>query len=119
MDVDQPLREGIDQLTGDDPHPAGHHQQIDAGRTEAGDESLIQRLTAVMEAVVMQLAGDAQPLGPLLSTAVVVVDHQQHHLSRQFAPVAGGHQGFEIAAVAGGHHPKPQPSGHGCQRLRW
>jgi hypothetical protein len=41
VDVDQPLGEGLHQHRRHDPHPAGHHHEVDAGLLERGDQCAI------------------------------------------------------------------------------
>ncbi|EAQ74542.1 hypothetical protein WH5701_13150 [Synechococcus sp. WH 5701] len=108
MDVDQARGEGADQERRDDPHPAGHHHQIHTGGREGFDQGAIQLLTASVSAVIHQGTGDPQPTGPLLGAAAGIVHHQLEHPAPQGAFTAGRHQRFEVGALPGGHHPKPQ-----------
>lgn len=100
MDVHQPIRERRNQPWGDDPHPAGHHHQIDRRLAETGHQGLIKAVAVRMLAVIVQFRGDSQPLSPLQGTALGVVHRQQHHIRRQVAAAAGLHQSLEVAALA-------------------
>lgn len=99
MDVHQPFRERCDQPGRDDPHPAGHHHQIDRRLAETGHQGLIKAVAVWMLAVIVQFRGDAQPLSPGQGAAIGVVHGQQHHIRLQLAAAAGRHQGFEVAAL--------------------
>jgi hypothetical protein len=50
---------------------------------------------------------DAEAISPLMGTAIFVVDHQQRNLGPKSTGVDGLDDGFEIASIAGGHHPNP------------
>jgi len=114
VDVDQPVWESADQGGGDHPHPPRHHHQIHGSRLKAGHQGPVELVSAGMVPVIVQLAGNPQPLGPLLGAAAAVVHHQQGHIGLEVALPAGLHQGLEVAAGTGGHHPQPQGAGLRC-----
>jgi hypothetical protein len=51
---------------------------------------------------------DAEAISSLMGTTIFVVDHQQWNLGPKSTGVDGLDNRFEIASIAGGHHPNPQ-----------
>jgi hypothetical protein len=59
--------------------------------------------------MIHQLPGHTQPLGPLLSSTIGVVDNQLHDLGTlENAAAAGPHQGFKVASRPRGQDAKAQ-----------
>ena len=108
MDVDDPGWKGLQKNGCHDPHPPGHHHHVDRRLPEGADQGEVELFPAGMQAVIQAETGDPQPLGAAAGPAGRVVHHQQLHSAPQVPATAGFHQGFEVAAAAGGHHPEAQ-----------
>ncbi len=57
--------------------------------------------------MVVDLAGDAMALGPLLGSATGIVDQQQRHFGDEVPGLDGMQQRLKVGAGAGGHHGQP------------
>lgn len=105
VEIQQPAGEGLDQTGGDDPHPAGHHDEIHSVLLQAVHQGIVQVATAGESAMVDQAAGNPQPFGPGDGPRLRAIDDQQHHLGPMLPVVAAGlHQGLEVAASTRGQH---------------
>lgn len=119
VNVDQPFWIGLDQHLRHDPHPTGHHHQIDPALLKGSCDSAIEFLSACDSAVVQDERWDLESCGSAERPAGLTVDHQQNDLSWNVAVAAGVNEGLEIAAFARCHHAEAKGLESTDGSVRW
>ena len=107
MDVHQSFWKGIYQHFGHDPHPPRHHNNVHLMGFKEGNQLAIEGFSIRIATMIHHVDLDAEAISPLMGSAVSVVDHQKWNFSPKSTRLNGLEDGFEIASIAGGHHPDP------------